>query len=210
VIVVGLTAVIYQDALNTGFQIQTWWPTWSQWLPLVAIPPLFLWVKWGKTTEASENSRSGVKMLLAHVCAIAALFATVHYKSPGRQVAEEMLRHRTLKWEHEGKTEYFMLFDQPRNNVDWASGEYYAGPALTDVYDRNWKINGVIEKYFDVAFNNKGLDLLFFGYGPRIIRREFITYQQLFNSKEIELIDSQKVFTVALHAKYEPKEAETR
>jgi hypothetical protein len=207
VIAVGLTAVIFED-WTIGFQ--NWWPDWSQWLPFVAIPPLFLWVKWGKAAEATENSRPGVKMLLAHVCAFAALFATVHYKSPGRQVAEEMLRHRTLKWEHDGKTEYFSLFDQPRNSVDWGSGAYYVGPALIDdVYDHNWKINSKRDEYFDIAFTNKGLDIMFFGYS-KIDRREFITYEQLFNSKEIELIDGRKVFNVALRAKYEPEEAKSK
>jgi hypothetical protein len=149
-------------------------------------------------------------MLFAHVCAFAALFAIVHYKSPARQVAEEMLRHRTLKWEHDGKTEYFRLFDQPRNIVDWASGEYYAGPALTGGYptDRNWKIyGGERDKYIDIAFTNKGLDVMISSFGSGIVRREFITYEQLFNTKEIELIDSGKVSNVGLYAEYhEPPE----
>jgi hypothetical protein len=134
------------------------------------------------------------------------------YKSPGRQVAEEMLRHRTLKWEHGGKTEYFRLFDAPRNIVDWAAGEYDIGPALTGGYptDHNWKIyGGGGDKYIDIAFTNKGLDVMISSSGEGMVRREFITYEQLFNSKEIELIDSDKVFNVALYAKYhelpEPK-----
>ena len=132
------------------------------------------------------------------------------YKSPGRQVAEEMLRHRTLKWEHGGKTEYFRLFDQPRSIVDWAAGEYDVGPALTGGYptDHNWKIyGGGGDKYIDIAFTNKGLDVMISSFGSGIVRREFITYEQLFNTKEIELIDSGKVSNVGLYAEYhEPPE----
>jgi hypothetical protein len=83
VIVVGLTAVIWEDAAAVNFSnIPPWWPSWSQWLPLVAIPLLLSWVKWGKAARpTAAHSRSGIKMLFAHVCAFAALFATINYNA---------------------------------------------------------------------------------------------------------------------------------
>jgi L-lactate permease len=123
VIVIGMTAVVMRDGINR-FEPEVW-PSWMQWLPFVAIPLLCLWVKWGKAAEATGNSRSGIKMVLAHICAVIAMLALLNYKSPERQVAEHLLNHMTIKWTHDCKTEYFQT--------------YFAGP----VADCGWKYEGV-------------------------------------------------------------------
>jgi hypothetical protein len=105
VIVIGITAVIYRDSVNERYE-EVVWPTWTEWLPFVAIPFLCLWVAWGKAAEATGNARAGVKMVLVHICAIAAMFAFLNYKSPERRVAELLLDRMTIKWTHDGKTEY--------------------------------------------------------------------------------------------------------
>jgi L-lactate permease len=101
VIVIGMTAVVMSDGINR-FEPEVW-PSWMQWLPFVAIPLLCLWVKWGKAAEATGNSRSGIKMVLAHICGVIAMLALLNYKSPERQVAKHLLNHITIKWTHDGR-----------------------------------------------------------------------------------------------------------
>ena len=155
-------------------------------------------------SRASEKAEPMlIRHLIIHVCAIAAVVVCVNYglyKTSERKVAEEMLKHRTIKWEHDGKTEYFFVFNAPRNSVDWDSGECYSGPPSTDLYDRNWKVSDGEGRAFDLQYKNDGLDVMFF-YDGTIGRREFISYEQLFKSKDIELIDSNKVWDAALEAR---------
>jgi hypothetical protein len=79
------------------------------WLCLIGTWALLWgWALSEKPRERSEHlSKYGIYWLLAaHICAIAA----VNYKSPERIVAEEALNHLTIKWNHDSKSEYFMLY----------------------------------------------------------------------------------------------------
>jgi hypothetical protein len=141
--------------------------------------------------------------------AFAAVFACVNYKSPERQVAEEMLKHRTIKWEHDGKTEYFMTWDFVLYKGDGPSGAYFEGPASTGVPDCNWHVNDKGgEAGYSITYTNKGLTIMIHHIGDAHDRREYISYEQLLKSKEIELIESDEFFAVQSQARSDLEEAE--
>jgi hypothetical protein len=196
-IVIGLTAVIYMDNEPERYQGAVW-PAWTEWLPFVAIPLLCLWVKFGKAAEATGNSRSGVKMVLAHICAIAAMFACLNYKSPERQVAEQLLDRMTIKWTHDGKTEYFHTYSVDIDRPvlpNWHAGVKYEGapaPRSTEGYSYASWVQNTEGDYYDLVYSNRGVGFWFndqYRSGVKM-HWEYISYKQLFESEEFELIKS--------------------
>jgi hypothetical protein len=175
---------------------------WSAWLPWVLILLLYGWTSWGRTTEGATPKLTLALLLIAHAGAI----GFVHYglyKSPEQRVAEEMLKHRTIKWEHDGKIEYFCTYD-PETPAGYGytdSGLYYAESASTGLFDHDgfYRTEPVSTGAFDQNGNFKGherytiwfysnrLAIVDIGSSGRPIN---ISYEQLFKSKDIELIDS--------------------
>jgi hypothetical protein len=170
---------------------------------------LWPWAIRGKAAERSNPSRYGILRILAvHVCAVAAMFSCINYKSPERRVAEQILDHMTIRWDHDGKSEYFNVYDESISHTivdNWFSGRCYEG-IPTSRYDQTCWTKDFSGKPFNLKYDNKGLHFFIDdqGYG-RENRREFISYEKLFKSKEVELIASNKFFPVAL-----PKTAEVK
>ena len=156
---------------------------WTEWLPFVVIPFLCFWVAWGKSAEATGNARAGVKLVLTHICAFAAMFAFLNYKSPERQVAEQLLGRMTIKWTHDGKTEYFNMFGSGSEY-----GEKYEGapaPRSTEGYSYATWVQNTAGAYYTLTYTNRGVGLWF-----NDNHWEYISYKQLFKSDEFELIKS--------------------
>ena len=195
VIVIGMTAVIYGDNINERFEPGVW-PVWTEYLPFLAIPLLLVWAKFGKAAEATGNARAGAKMVLAHICAIAAMFAWINYKSPERQVAEQLLNRMTIKWTHDGKTEYFKTYGRDISKgflfFFSGSGVKYEGappPRSTEGYSYATWVKNSEGAYYDMTYTNRGVGFWFNNYGEKM-HWEYISYQQLLKSEEFELIKS--------------------
>jgi hypothetical protein len=175
---------------------------WSAWLPFGLMVLLCAWACWERASASAADSTSTVVILMiVHVCAIGWVYYGL-YKSPEQRVAEEMLKHRTIKWEHNGKIEYFCTYD-PETPAGYGytdSGLYYTesastglfdqdgayrtGPVSTGAFDRNGNFKG--HKRYSIWFYNDRLIINSEDSGERIR----ISYEQLFKSKDIELIDS--------------------
>jgi hypothetical protein len=167
-------AVIWRtlDDIDNGLK---WW---------AALPILWGWAAWGRAREISD-SKSGVYLvLIAHICVIA--FVYEHRKSPEQAVAEQILDHKTLKWMHDGKMEYFKtdIIDD-----DYALGDYSVGPAPTNVFDRDSQVNfEVPRRSLHVRYDHKGLKI-FINLGQKDEIREFLSYETIFKSREVAVIN---------------------
>ena len=184
---------------------------WAQWLPICAVIALWIWMLLSRASEKAEPML--IRHLIIHVCAIAAVVVCVNYglyKTSERKVAEEMLKHRTIKWEHDGKTEYFRTHDPESADYDYVdsglsytesastglfdyNGAYRTRPVSTGAFDQNGHFKG--DEHYTIWFYNDRLTI------ERSGQHIKISYEQLFKSKDIELIDSNKVWDAALEAR---------
>jgi hypothetical protein len=157
---------------------------WSLWLPFGLMVLLCAWACWERASASAADSTSTVVILMiVHVCAI----GWVHYglyKSPEQRVAEAMLKHRTIKWKRGGKTECFV---PPPYYGD--EGSYYEGPLASELrfFESHWQVNAASRQRYTLWYGDDGLTI----HMPAGEDRH-ISYEQLFQSKEIELIDSHK------------------
>jgi hypothetical protein len=178
------------------------WPAWADWSLICAMLLLVIWALRSRVFESAGSTSIVYLILIAHVCAIAAVAACVNYglyKSPERRVAEEMLKHRTIKWEHDGKTEYFRTHDPESADYDYVdsglsytesastglfdyNGAYRTRPVSTGAFDQNGHFKG--DEHYTIWFYNDRLTI------ERSGQHIKISYEQLFKSKDIELIDS--------------------
>jgi hypothetical protein len=119
----------------------------------------------------------------------------VNYKSPERQVAEQLLNHMTIKWTHDGKTEYFKTYDYNHSFLDdkQPSGVKYEGvPAPSSTYDYSWAswVKDREGVYYDLECGNRRVGFWLRKPTDERGHWEYISYEQLFKSREFELIKS--------------------
>jgi hypothetical protein len=153
---------------------------------------LWVWAILSKPEDSSEavqlHSLLKAKYGFAWIVAIhLAAVALIHYKTPERIAAEEMLKYKTIKWVHDGKTEYFNLYsgsDPYKIDLYRFAGEKYETP--------NLRIGQ--SEPVDLIYDNNGLKICVTkhinknGKLETKYEWEFISYEKLFRSEEVELL----------------------
>ena len=78
-----------------------------------------------------------------------------------------------------------MLDSMPNN---YHSGKEYEGPGPVYPFDQGWRLNDSSYKVFNLRYDNDGLHIIIDEDYGKENKIEFISYEKLFKSGEIELI----------------------